>query len=263
MNRGFSLVELSIVLVILGLLTGGILAGQSLIKAAELRSVSTEFGRYVTAAQTFRDKYFALPGDFNSATKFWGYQGGAGCVTNSGVVAAAGGTCDGNGNAMVDAGAAASQSGEIFQFWSHLARAGMIEGTYSGLAGSGGQLDATLATNVPASKLAQAGWGVRTVPGITDGGPGTDFTASYGTYFLFGAKAASSYVWNPIMRPEDQWNIDTKMDDGKPATGKMLAGERSTCTTAAAAAAGALDYAANYALTTTTAVCKFYIREIL
>lgn len=60
--KAFSLVELSIVLVILGLLTGGILAGQSLIRAAELRAVSTEYSRYITATQSFRDKYFAVPG---------------------------------------------------------------------------------------------------------------------------------------------------------------------------------------------------------
>lgn len=46
MRHGFSLVELSIVLVILGLLVGGVLTGQSLIRAAELRSVSTEFQKY-------------------------------------------------------------------------------------------------------------------------------------------------------------------------------------------------------------------------
>ncbi|MFM9890490.1 MAG: type II secretion system protein, partial [Rickettsiales bacterium] len=72
LRYGFSLVELSIVLVILGLLTGGILSGQSLIRAAELRSVSTEYNRYVTAVQTFRDKYFALPGDMTNAQSFWG-----------------------------------------------------------------------------------------------------------------------------------------------------------------------------------------------
>ncbi len=262
MQRGFSLVELSIVLVILGLLTGGILAGQSLIRAAELRAVSTEYSRYLTAAHSFRDKYFAMPGDFRDATKFWGYQSGAGCVTNSAVSPNPSGTCDGNGNASIDAGAAGSQSGELFQFWSHLARAGLIEGTYTGIAGTANQFDATLAGNLPASRFAQAGWGTRTVAFI-DGTAGTDFTGNYGTYFLFGAKAPSSFVWNPIMKPEEQWNLDTKMDDGKPATGKMLAGERPTCTTAVAAAAGATDYAATYALSTTTAVCKFYIREIL
>lgn len=68
----FSLVELSIVLVILGLLVGGVVAGQSLIRAAELRSVSTDYQRFLTATLTFRDKYFALPGDFTMASRVWG-----------------------------------------------------------------------------------------------------------------------------------------------------------------------------------------------
>ncbi len=72
MRHGFSLVELSIVLVILGLLTGGILAGKSLMRASELRAVSTEYQRYLTAAQSFRGKYFELPGDFSKAQSFWG-----------------------------------------------------------------------------------------------------------------------------------------------------------------------------------------------
>ena len=67
----FSLVELSIVLVILGLLTGGILAGQSLIRAAQLRAVSTEYSRYVASINSFRDKYFGWPGDLRNATAFW------------------------------------------------------------------------------------------------------------------------------------------------------------------------------------------------
>ncbi|MBY6117485.1 prepilin-type N-terminal cleavage/methylation domain-containing protein [Mameliella alba] len=72
-RSGFSLVELSIVLVILGLLIGGVLTGQNLIRAAELRSVMTEFKTYQTAVMTFRDKYFALPRDMTNATDFfWG-----------------------------------------------------------------------------------------------------------------------------------------------------------------------------------------------
>ncbi len=55
--NAFSLVELSIVLVILGLLVGGVLSGQSLIRAAELRSITEDYARYVTATHTFKDKY--------------------------------------------------------------------------------------------------------------------------------------------------------------------------------------------------------------
>ncbi|PZU43073.1 MAG: prepilin-type cleavage/methylation domain-containing protein, partial [Sphingomonas sp.] len=66
-THGFSLVELSIVLVILGLLTGGILGGQSLIRAAEIRSIGVDFNRFSTATYTFRDKYMGLPGDITNA----------------------------------------------------------------------------------------------------------------------------------------------------------------------------------------------------
>lgn len=73
-RNAFSLVELSIVLVILGLLVGGILAGQSLIRASELRAVTSEQARIVTAIQAFRDKYFALPGDMRNASTSGAYK---------------------------------------------------------------------------------------------------------------------------------------------------------------------------------------------
>lgn len=265
MNRGFSLVELSIVLVILGLLTGGILAGQSLIRASELRAVTTEYDRYVTATQTFRDKYFALPGDFRDATRIWNLQiNGSGCISNSGVVTvnATSGACDGNGDGYVQHHNAAGQTQEAFQYWRQLAFAGLIEGTYSGLAGAAAANDTVTGTNAPASKLANAGWGINTATTIVDGTLGTDFTGEYGIYYFFGGRGTGTPPWNPVIKPEEAWNIDTKVDDGKPATGKLMAGERPTCTTASAAAAGATDYNAQYALSTNAPTCKFYFRKL-
>lgn len=118
--RGFSLVELSIVLVILGLLTGGILTGQSLIRASELRSITTEYNRYIAAAQTFRDKYFALPGDMANATAFWGaaHATPATCKTTASSSAL---TCNGNADGFIQGVVATSN--ESFRFWQHLANA--------------------------------------------------------------------------------------------------------------------------------------------
>lgn len=62
-NRAFSLVELSIVLVILGLLTGGILTGQSLIESATMRRQLADIATLQSATLSFRDKYMAIPGD--------------------------------------------------------------------------------------------------------------------------------------------------------------------------------------------------------
>mgnify|MGYP000373149386 CR=1 FL=1 len=71
-QSGFTLIELSVVLVIVGLLIGGLLSGQTLIRAAEIRSIATQFTVFNTSAQNFRMKYKAIPGDMTNATTYWG-----------------------------------------------------------------------------------------------------------------------------------------------------------------------------------------------
>ena len=116
----FSLVELSIVLVILGLLTGGILTGQNLIRAAELRSVTTQLQAYQTAVMSFRDTYQAVAGDMRNATRFWGYSSGiTACDNLTGAADAPAGVCDGNGDGRVilSSSAGAHAARESYQFW--------------------------------------------------------------------------------------------------------------------------------------------------
>lgn len=164
MRTGFSLVELSIVLVILGLLVGGILAGQSLIRAAELRSVSTEYARITTSLHAFRDRYFAIPGDFREATRFWQRMTTTGCTSNSSAALNASGACDGDGNGMLNNGTAVSAPSEPYQLWRHLALAGLIEGSFTGTSGPSGNHHGVIGTNVPASKIGGAGWSWYNLP---------------------------------------------------------------------------------------------------
>lgn len=215
MNRAFSLVELSIVLVILGLLTGGILAGQSLIRASEIRTVANDVARFQTAIQTFRDKYFSTPGDMRNATSFWGAANTAGAggecadpLANSGTGTQ---TCNGNGDGIVD-------NNESYQFWEHLANAGLIEGSYPGT----GTINATpypvplIGTNVPKSRLGSAGYGVYYIEGFN-----INFDAfnSYRQSKLFlGGGAMYS---DPTLTTQEAWNIDTKLDDARPGLGMM------------------------------------------
>ncbi len=222
LRYAFSLVELSIVLVILGLLTGGILTGQSLIRAAELRSVVTEYQRFQTATQTFRDKYFALPGDMRNATSFWGTA--AACPGTHANPATDSKTCDGNGDGNIT-WTGTTYNGEDLRFWQQLANAGLIEGNYTGARTNGTKIY-TAGENIPLSKLSRASW----VPfwPTTDATGHSALFASGGIvyeglqhYFRFGMETSASWNYSPVTTAEEAWNIDTKIDDGLPGRGRM------------------------------------------
>lgn len=258
-QRAFSLVELSIVLVILGLLTGGILAGQSLIRAAELRSIGTDVNRFVSATQTFRDKYLALPGDMLNATSFWGKNNTA-CSGDSGTANATTGVCNGNGNGYIaDSASIAGGTSEGFQFWRQLANAGLIEGTYTGLAGASSVNDALVGTNVPRSKISNAGFTQRALTGLFAGNSNA-YSGQYDNFIQFGGQITGTTTAGALLRPEEAWNIDIKMDDGRPATGKIIPrdttgfGIANGCTTSASAT----DVSGNYNLSVSAVNCSLY-----
>lgn len=214
-KNAFSLVELSIVLVILGLLVGGILAGQSLIRASELRAVSTESQRYQTALSAFRDKYFAIAGDFNNASGLgWGSYNG-----------------DGDGQVEMTTNASSlTAMNEISGVWIQLASAGLIEGQYTGIAAtSTSTATMTAGTNSPRSKMSNGGWNLVYLGGVSSGTP--YYNGSYSNALTFNSNYAGNVVTSTgtgptvsqgVMKAEEAWNVDTKMDDGKPDTGTVF-----------------------------------------
>lgn len=266
MKNAFSLVELSIVLVILGLLTGGILGGQALIRAAELRSVATEYQRWITATQTFRDKYLALPGDITNATRFWGaLDGGDGINSDCRGESITLLTCNGDGNGRIQGfTTSATFTHESFLFWQHLANAGLIEGKYAGNFGNfaGNTIctgaDYVPGCNVPRSKISQGFWVVNghlTVSGnadLFDGNYGNTLALTDVTSFT------SAQYTGDLLRAEEAWNIDTKLDDGSPGLGSVVAARWGTCTTAANSAD--VNNAA-YRLNTSTQICMPVMRN--
>lgn len=197
--HAFSLVELSIVLVILGLLTGGILAGRSLIRASELRSVGTQADQYRTAIFAFRDKYFYLPGDLNNAQSFWGTV-----------------TSNGNGDGTV------VWSSEGLRAWQQLALAGLVEGSYSGSTGS---TSTHIGGSVPAGKVTGSGyqfWNEAKSAETWTGGDSANAIPFLRFAGLYQGADPPVRVGQSNLRGEEAWNIDSKMDDGRPGSGRVF-----------------------------------------
>ena len=109
-QSGFTLIELAIVLVIIGLLLGGVLKGQELINSAKVKNMANDFKNIQIQIYSYQDKFRALPGDDKAAT----------------VNVAA--TTDGNGNGVIE-GAWNATVGETFNFWQHIRKAGLATGS--------------------------------------------------------------------------------------------------------------------------------------
>ncbi len=146
---GFTLLELSIVLVIIGLIVGGILVGRDLVDSAAIRSQVSQIQKFQTAVQTFKSKYNCLPGDCPDATSLFGTTDPKGNPIYNG---------DGDGQ-ITDYNTNWYEYLGWFQFWTQLADAGLIAGTYIGYpygGSSGSSPGPSPPANVPASAIGGA-----------------------------------------------------------------------------------------------------------
>jgi prepilin-type N-terminal cleavage/methylation domain-containing protein len=185
-EAGFTLVEIAIVLVIIGLLLGGILKGQEMITQAKIKNTINDFNGVTVAVTSYQDRYRYLPGDDPNADTRWTVQTPA--------------KGDGNGvilgkyNATV-AGAAPAAAEESNLFWQHLRIAGFVPGVTTGT-GSGTQ---------PQNAAA----GMVGVQNAVNPGIGLGFT---------GLTICSSNIPDKVASA-----IDTQMDDSNSQTGQVRA----------------------------------------
>jgi len=166
-QAGFTLIEIAIVLVIIGLLLGGVLKGQELIGSAKVKNLANDFKNTPALMYGYQDKFKALPGDDLLATSHVGVT-----ATN------------GNGDGAIS-GVWDASTGETFNFWDHVRRAGLAaDGTGLPVNAAGGRL------------------------GVTGAAP---ITSLPGTFFV----CASNVPGKIAMQ------LDTTIDDGNTSTGSV------------------------------------------
>jgi prepilin-type N-terminal cleavage/methylation domain-containing protein len=256
MQRGFSLVELAVVLTIIGLIAGGIMAARTMIRSSEVNSVVSQYQRYSAASEAFRDKYNGVPGDIPNATSIWG-DNNTSCPDAN--VNGSPGTCNGDDDGYwATAAAAADATSENFQAWNQLALAGFIDGSYTGTYSSTGTV--TYGTQYPLSKLRNAGWSSASLQLYA--GDASFYALDYGNYLYL---RNTGTVTGAVLTPKEAWTIDSKIDDGLPAYGKVIgAFWNNTCATPDDGATFTnSNLTSSYRLSDDTEQCALIFRNIL
>ena len=199
-QSGFTLIEIAIVLVIIGLLLGGVLKGQELINSAKVKNLASDFKNIPVFVYGYQDKFKALPGDDANCCGANGHLGatatiGSTATCNNGLAA----PCTGNG--VVDGAWDSVTAGdESVVFWQHVRLAGLAPGQ-TVVSVAGGRTDPYFPLNAVGGRI-----------GIEAGGTKPPIANMKGTYIICSEGILGKFAKQ----------LDTTMDDGVPNTGSIM-----------------------------------------
>lgn len=208
-QAGFTLVELAIVMIIIGLLIGGILKGQELIANAQITATASQVKAVEAAMTTFRDSYDAVPGDMINPDNRLPNCTAANTACST----------DGNGNMRIAESPddAAAANSEATRFWTQLAAADLIGGV------SNNPATITWGDALPAAEIA-GGLTVGYAAAVADLVGAAATTANSGHYLAIRNAPATAIVAseaNAALRPTQGARIDRKLDDGIANAGSV------------------------------------------
>jgi prepilin-type N-terminal cleavage/methylation domain-containing protein len=200
-QSGFTLIEIAIVLVIIGLLLGGVLKGQELINSAKVKNLAGDFKNIPVFIYGYQDKFKTLPGDDSNTPT---HLSGASPCTGAPTVVA--GKCN-VGNGVIDGNwNDTSAASESYVFWQHIRLADLAPGSTD-----------TTATNYLPVNAAGGSIGIQSG---TTSNTATPINATAGANAIRGSYViCSAGILGKFVK-----QLDTQMDDGNPASGTMMAG---------------------------------------
>lgn len=191
-NRGFTLIEMVMVLLIISLITGSVLAGSQIINQVKIQNFIKELNNYNQAYKIFLDKYKYYPGDFTGARNLWGIS-----ETN------------GDGNRIIGDGDI--NNSENYQAFRHLFLAKILDKPYNGNGADGNKIGVNLPgvnfdQNILLTNNSLDLWS-------------WDANSNYDKGNSLSLRGKND---NYVINVKDAYLVDKKMDDGKPYVGKII-----------------------------------------